>query len=55
MTTLGQTVKIPETQPSLGNSRQCLASIASRGLVEGKLVVLAQLQAVLVDPLQLPS
>jgi hypothetical protein len=55
MTTLEQTVKIPETQPSSGNSRQCSASAAHRGLAKETLAVLAQIEAVLVDPLQVPS
>jgi hypothetical protein len=55
MTIPEQTVKIPEIQPSPRDSRQCLASTAHRGLAEGILVVLAQLEAVPMDPLQLPS
>jgi hypothetical protein len=48
-------VKIPETQPLLGDSRQCLASAAHKGLTEVILAVMVQLEAVLVDPLRLPS
>jgi hypothetical protein len=48
-------MKIPKTQSLLEDSQQCPTSVARRGLVEGKLAVLAQLEAVLVDSLQLPS
>jgi hypothetical protein len=48
-------VKILETQPLLGDSRQCLALAAHKGSIEVILVVMVQLEVVLVDPLRLPS
>jgi hypothetical protein len=55
MTTPEQTLKIPKTQPSPGDSRQCPTSTAHRCLAKGKLAVLAQLEAVPVDPLDRSS
>jgi hypothetical protein len=55
MTTPGQTVKIPETQPSPLDSQRNLASAAHRSSAEGKVVVLEQLEAVPMNPLCLPS
>jgi hypothetical protein len=44
-------VKIPKTQPLPGNSQRCHVSVVHRGLVEGRLAVLAQLEATHVGPL----
>jgi hypothetical protein len=53
MTTPGQIMKIPETQPLLGDPRQCPALATCRGSAEERLAVLAQLELALVGPLQL--
>jgi hypothetical protein len=54
MTTPGQTVKIPETQPLSGDPQQCPTLAGCRGFVQERLALLAQLEAVPMSPLQLP-